>query len=52
VEAWKPIVKAVHDKGAIFFCQLWHCGRASHECATCLSTTYASRLPVSLPLFK
>ena len=30
VEAWKPIVKAVHDKGAFFFCQLWHCGRASH----------------------
>jgi 12-oxophytodienoic acid reductase len=30
-EAWKPIVKAVHDKGAIFFCQLWHCGRVSHN---------------------
>ncbi|ONK73022.1 uncharacterized protein A4U43_C04F26290 [Asparagus officinalis] len=27
VEAWKPIVKAVHDKGGIFFCQLWHVGR-------------------------
>lgn len=29
VEAWKPIVKAVHDKGGIFFCQIWHCGRVS-----------------------
>ncbi|XP_057844656.1 putative 12-oxophytodienoate reductase 11 [Cryptomeria japonica] len=30
VEAWKPIVKAVHDKGGIFFCQIWHAGRYSH----------------------
>ncbi|EFJ47936.1 hypothetical protein VOLCADRAFT_81300 [Volvox carteri f. nagariensis] len=30
LEAWKPVVKAVKDKGALFFCQLWHCGRASH----------------------
>ncbi|KAL3641462.1 12-oxophytodienoate reductase 1 [Castilleja foliolosa] len=29
VEAWKPIVDAVHDKGGVFFCQLLHCGRAS-----------------------
>ncbi|WOL01592.1 12-oxophytodienoate reductase 11 isoform X1 [Canna indica] len=29
VEAWKPIVEAVHAKGGIFFCQLWHSGRAS-----------------------
>ena len=29
-EAWKPIVQAVHKKGAIFFLQLWHVGRASH----------------------
>ncbi|KAI3974716.1 hypothetical protein MKX01_026949 [Papaver californicum] len=27
VEAWKPIVQAVHDKGGIFFCQIWHAGR-------------------------
>lgn len=31
VEAWKPIVKAVHDKGGIFICQLWHVGRATHD---------------------
>ncbi|XP_027088006.2 putative 12-oxophytodienoate reductase 11 [Coffea arabica] len=30
VEAWKPIVNAVHEKGGIFFCQLWHAGRASN----------------------
>ncbi|KAH1121446.1 hypothetical protein J1N35_004606 [Gossypium stocksii] len=32
VEAWKPIVDAVHKKGSIFFCQLWHAGRASDNC--------------------
>ncbi|XP_019163398.1 PREDICTED: 12-oxophytodienoate reductase 1-like [Ipomoea nil] len=30
IEAWKPIVDAVHAKGAVFFCQIWHCGRVSH----------------------
>ncbi|KAJ1392937.1 NADH:flavin oxidoreductase/NADH oxidase, N-terminal [Sesbania bispinosa] len=30
VEAWKPIVSAVHAKGGIFFCQLWHTGRVSN----------------------
>ncbi|MED6125024.1 12-oxophytodienoate reductase 1 [Stylosanthes scabra] len=29
VEAWKPIVDAVHAKGGIFFCQIWHVGRFS-----------------------
>ncbi|OEL16692.1 12-oxophytodienoate reductase 1 [Dichanthelium oligosanthes] len=29
VEAWKPIVDAVHRKGAFFFCQIWHVGRVS-----------------------
>jgi len=31
VEAWKPIVDAVHAKGGIFFCQIWHVGRASNR---------------------
>ncbi|KAK8597667.1 hypothetical protein V6N13_095067 [Hibiscus sabdariffa] len=31
VEAWKKVVDAVHAKGSIFFCQLWHTGRASHS---------------------
>ncbi|KAK4483900.1 hypothetical protein RD792_011109 [Penstemon davidsonii] len=30
VEAWKPIVDAVHAKGAVFFCQIWHGGRVSN----------------------
>ncbi|KAK8959674.1 putative 12-oxophytodienoate reductase 5 [Platanthera guangdongensis] len=30
VEAWKPIVNAVHDKGAVFICQIWHVGRVSN----------------------
>ncbi|KAJ6941914.1 12-oxophytodienoate reductase 1-like isoform X2 [Populus alba x Populus x berolinensis] len=29
VKAWKPIVDAVHEKGGIFFCQMWHVGRVS-----------------------
>jgi 12-oxophytodienoic acid reductase len=29
VEAWKPIVDAVHRKGVLFFCQMWHVGRVS-----------------------
>ncbi|KAH7519274.1 12-oxophytodienoate reductase 3 [Ziziphus jujuba] len=31
VESWKKIVDAVHAKGSIIFCQLWHVGRASHQ---------------------
>ncbi|XP_065847097.1 12-oxophytodienoate reductase 2-like [Euphorbia lathyris] len=30
VEAWKPIVDAVHAKGGFFFCQIWHVGRVSN----------------------
>ncbi|XP_024045616.1 putative 12-oxophytodienoate reductase 11 [Citrus clementina] len=31
VEAWKPIVDAVHAKGGIFFCQIRHVGRVSNQ---------------------
>ncbi|KAK1414656.1 hypothetical protein QVD17_30405 [Tagetes erecta] len=31
IEAWKPIVDAVHAKGGIFFCQIWHAGRVSNK---------------------
>ncbi|XP_049400636.1 12-oxophytodienoate reductase 1 isoform X4 [Solanum stenotomum] len=31
VKAWKPIVDAVHAKGGIFFCQIWHVGRVSNK---------------------
>ncbi|MGF1494833.1 MAG: alkene reductase [Microcoleaceae cyanobacterium] len=30
IQAWKQSIEAVHAKGAAFFLQLWHCGRASH----------------------
>eukprot|EP01018_Ginkgo_biloba_P023641 Gb_16295 [translate_table: standard] len=30
IDAWRPIVDAVHQKGGIFFLQIWHCGRVSH----------------------
>jgi 2,4-dienoyl-CoA reductase-like NADH-dependent reductase (Old Yellow Enzyme family) len=28
-EGWKRVVEAVHAKGGIIFCQLWHAGRAT-----------------------
>ncbi|WJX60142.1 12-oxophytodienoate reductase 1 [Trifolium repens] len=31
VETWKPIVDVVHAKEGIFFCQIWHGGRASNS---------------------
>ncbi len=31
VEAWKPVIEAVHKAGGTIFCQLWHCGRHSHS---------------------
>ncbi len=30
VEAWRPIVQAVHDRSGLIFLQLWHTGRISH----------------------
>ncbi|GAB4838029.1 12-oxophytodienoate reductase 3 [Ancistrocladus abbreviatus] len=30
VEGWKKTTEAVHAKGGIIFCQVWHSGRASH----------------------
>lgn len=31
VEAWKPIVEAVHQAGGRIFSQIWHVGRISHS---------------------
>ncbi|KAM4068446.1 hypothetical protein ACB094_12G012700 [Castanea mollissima] len=31
IEAWKPIVDAVHAKGGVFFCQIGHVGRVSNQ---------------------
>ncbi|KAF7837912.1 12-oxophytodienoate reductase 3 [Senna tora] len=30
VKEWRKVVDAVHAKGSLIFCQLWHVGRASH----------------------
>ncbi|MDL2407780.1 alkene reductase [Rhizobium calliandrae] len=30
VEAWKPVIDAVHAAGGKIVCQLWHVGRMSH----------------------
>lgn len=30
MEAWKPVVEAVHEAGGRIFCQLWHMGRVVH----------------------
>ncbi|KAI9246762.1 hypothetical protein BY458DRAFT_527650 [Sporodiniella umbellata] len=29
IEAWKKVTSAVHQKGGVIFCQLWHIGRVS-----------------------
>lgn len=34
VEAWKPVTKAVHDKGGRIVAQLWHMGRMTHSALT------------------
>jgi len=34
VEAWKPITKAVHDRGGKIIVQMWHMGRATHSNVT------------------
>ncbi len=31
VEGWRTVVDAVHAAGGRIFCQLWHCGRVSHQ---------------------
>lgn len=31
VEGWKAVTAAVHAAAGRIFCQLWHCGRASHS---------------------
>ncbi|KAF3790078.1 12-oxophytodienoate reductase 3 [Nymphaea thermarum] len=30
IDAWKKVVEAVHERGSVIFCQLWHVGRASN----------------------
>lgn len=42
VEAWKPVVDAVHAKGGVFFCQIWHAGRVSNSGAFVTYTFFTS----------
>ncbi len=30
IKGWKKVTAAVHQKGGLIFCQLWHVGRVSH----------------------
>lgn len=41
VEGWRSVTSAVHARRGRIFCQLWHCGRASH------SELIGGNLPVS-----
>lgn len=34
VQAWRPITKAVHDRGGLISAQLWHMGRMAHSSVT------------------
>jgi 2,4-dienoyl-CoA reductase-like NADH-dependent reductase (Old Yellow Enzyme family) len=34
VEAWKPVTRAVHEKGGLIVAQLWHMGRMTHSALT------------------
>ncbi|XP_058090126.1 12-oxophytodienoate reductase 1-like isoform X3 [Magnolia sinica] len=33
VRAWRTVVDAVHEKGGVFFCQIWHAGRSHNTSA-------------------
>lgn len=50
VEAWKKIVDAVHAKGAVIFCQLWHVGRASHQGKETKTIHFNLSTPISVSL--
>jgi len=30
-DSWKKTITSIHQTGSKIFCQLWHCGRISHE---------------------
>ncbi|MFJ3485082.1 alkene reductase [Pseudomonas sp. NPDC090202] len=34
VQAWKPVTRAVHEKGGLIIAQLWHMGRMAHSAVT------------------
>ena len=46
LEGWKKVVKAVHDKGGVFYAQLWHAGRTTIPHHTGHPTVSASVSPI------
>jgi 2,4-dienoyl-CoA reductase-like NADH-dependent reductase (Old Yellow Enzyme family) len=46
IEAWKQVTDAVHAKGGVIYCQLWHVGRVAHPDAP---EQLASGKPVYAP---
>lgn len=42
VQAWKPVTRAVHDKGGSIIAQLWHMGRMAHSAVTGLRPVSSS----------
>jgi N-ethylmaleimide reductase len=48
VQAWKPVVGAVHAKGGKIFAQLMHCGRVSHAANMAAGTQILAPSAVAL----
>ncbi|GAA6001855.1 hypothetical protein JCM10207_002352 [Rhodosporidiobolus poonsookiae] len=47
VEGWKKITSAVHAKGGLIFCQLWHQGRNAHSSASGIQPVSSSNIPIT-----
>mmetsp|Transcript_4171 Transcript_4171/g.7288 ORF Transcript_4171/g.7288 Transcript_4171/m.7288 type:complete len:394 (-) Transcript_4171:138-1319(-) len=50
IDAWKPITKAVHDKGGKIAMQLWHMGRQGHSDVIGHQPYSASEIPLTAPI--
>lgn len=46
-EGWRKVVKAVHDKGGVFYAQLWHAGRTTIPHHTGSPTVCSSVSPIT-----
>eukprot|EP01129_Flabellula_baltica_P005700 TRINITY_DN207_c0_g1_i1.p1 TRINITY_DN207_c0_g1~~TRINITY_DN207_c0_g1_i1.p1 ORF type:complete len:367 (-),score=102.02 TRINITY_DN207_c0_g1_i1:10-1110(-) len=51
VEAWKPVVDAVHEDGGVIFMQLWHLGRAAHSDFFGLQPVAASAIAIENTIY-
>lgn len=45
-DGWKLVTDAVHEKGSVIFCQLWHMGRTTHSAFHGLQPVSASDIKV------